>query len=94
MDNIFTIKNEDLERLSNVKGVEFFRDLLHAKARMLRISSSGINVSSDIYVRDGGIDASVNNCPVESDLIKFLFDFIYIYRVMIFNLKMLWNPLK
>ena len=70
MDNFFTIKNVNLESLSDKEAVESFRDLLHAKARILGILSSNINVSSDIYVPDGGVDASVDNCPFESDVIK------------------------
>lgn len=70
MENIFTIRKDNLERLSDIQAVESFRDLLHAKARILDLSSNNINISGDIYVGDGGIDASVNNCPIESDLIK------------------------
>ena len=35
MDNIFSIKNEDLARLSPQEAVEFFRELLWAEARRI-----------------------------------------------------------
>lgn len=59
METIFTVKNEDLERLSPQEAVDFFRELLWAEARRIGIGISKIHVSSWINVPDGGIDALV-----------------------------------
>lgn len=61
MDTIFTVKNEDLERLSPQEAVDFFRELLWAEAATLEIGKNLINVPSAITVADGGIDAEVQN---------------------------------
>ncbi len=61
MDTIFTVKNEDLERLSPQEAVDFFRELLWAEAATLGIGKNLINVPSAITVADGGIDAEVQN---------------------------------
>ena len=72
MDNIFSVKNEDLARLSPQEAVEFFRELLWAEARRIGIGISKIHISSWINVPDGGVDAVVeeNIASVQSDLIK------------------------
>jgi len=59
-DNIFTVKNEDLERLDAQGAVEFFAELLRAEANKLGIPFNNINISNQINVPDGGIDATVN----------------------------------
>ena len=59
METIFTVKNEDLERLIPQEAVDFFRELLWAEARRIGIGISKIHVSSWINVPDGGIDALV-----------------------------------
>lgn len=64
MDTIFTVKNEDLERLSPQEAVDFFRELLWAEATTLGIGKNLINVPSAITVADGGIDAEVQNAQV------------------------------
>lgn len=71
-DNIFTVTNEDLDRLNERTAVDFFQQLLWAEARRLGIGLSQINVSSRINVPDGGVDATVNaDLPAAgSDIIK------------------------
>jgi len=59
-DNIFTVTNEDLDRLDPAEAVRFFRELLWAEARRLGIGLSQINVSSRVNVPDGGVDATVD----------------------------------
>jgi hypothetical protein len=60
LDTIFTVKNEDLNRLSPAEAATCFRDHLWAEARRQGIPISNVNISSWINVPDGGIDASVN----------------------------------
>jgi len=59
MDTIFTVKNEDLERLNPQEAIDFFRELLWAEARRIGIQIDKIRVSSRINVPDGGVDAVV-----------------------------------
>ena len=61
--NIFTVTNEDLDRLDPAEAVRFLRKLLWAEARRLGIGLSQVNVSSRIDVPDGGVDATVNAEP-------------------------------
>ena len=72
METIFTVKNEHLDRLDQNKAVGFFQDLIWAEARRLGIELSKINVPHRVNVRDGGIDATVNDAqvPTGSGLIK------------------------
>lgn len=70
MESIFTIKNEDLDRLTDEEAVESFRDLLHAEARKIGIPLNLINISSRTKVGDGGIDASVDYSAISSGLVK------------------------
>ena len=67
MDTIFTVRKEDLERLSPEEAVEFFRDLLWAEANTLGIGKNLINVPSAITVADGGIDAEVRDVSVSGE---------------------------
>ena len=60
MDTILTIHNEELGRLSPKQAVEIFRDLLWSEAYRLGIPLSQINISSQVNVSDGGVDASVD----------------------------------
>ena len=64
-ETIFTVRNEDLGRLDPTEAVLFFRDLLWGEARRLGIEINKINVSSQINVRDGGVDATVDDAPIE-----------------------------
>ncbi len=64
LDTIFTVKNEHLNRLDQKTSVEFFQKLLWAKARKLGVEISKINVSSWVNVRDGGIDANVDDAQI------------------------------
>ncbi|MBI1930428.1 hypothetical protein HYR99_40025 [Candidatus Poribacteria bacterium] len=72
VDTIFTVKNEDLERLTPQGAVEFFRNLLWAEARRWGIPISKIRVSIRINVPDGGVDAIVedNMAAAQSGPIK------------------------
>jgi predicted AAA+ superfamily ATPase len=72
-DNIiFTVRKEDLARLSPQEATDLFRELLWAEARKIGMPVSKIHVSSSINVPDGGIDASVedNIISTKSDMIK------------------------
>ena len=71
METIFTVKNEDLERLIPQEAVDHFRELLCAEARRMGIGISKVHVSSWINVPDGGVDALVeeDNASAQSDLI-------------------------
>lgn len=64
MDTIFTVRNQDLERLSAQEAVDFFRELLWAEAASIGIGKHLINVPSAITVADGGIDAEVQNVRI------------------------------
>ncbi len=66
-DTIFTVKNEDLSRLNADSAVEFFQKLLWAEARRSGIELSKINISRRVNVRDGGIDANVDETQIESE---------------------------
>ena len=72
METIFTVKNEHLNRFDQNTAVDFFQKLLWAEARRLGIELSKINISRRVNVRDGGIDATVNDSqiPTGSGLIK------------------------
>ncbi len=65
-NTIFTVRNEDLNRLDQNTAVEFFRRLLWAEARRLGVEISKINISSRVNVQDGGIDATVNDVQIET----------------------------
>ena len=60
-DTIFTVRNEDFTQLNQNTAVEFFQKLLWAEARRLGIEISKINVSSQVNVPDGGVDATVDD---------------------------------
>ena len=63
-DTIFTVTNDDLGRLNERTAVEFFQKLLWAEARRIGIEVSKINVSSQIHVPDGGVDATVDDTQI------------------------------
>ena len=65
-DTIFTVRNEDLNRLDQNTAVEFFQKLLWAEARSLGIEISKINVSRWVNVPDGGVDAAVDDVHIET----------------------------
>lgn len=69
--NIFTIEKRDFSTLSPDEAIEFFQRLLWAEAGRNGIELSKINISSEINVPDGGIDASVKDSKIKNDLIKF-----------------------
>ena len=58
-ETIFTVTNEDLDRLDSTKAVLFFRELLWAEARRIGVAISKVNVSTRTNVPDGGVDATV-----------------------------------
>ncbi len=72
MNSIYKIENNYLAILSPQEAVAIFRDLLWAEARRIGIAVSKVHISTNIYVPDGGIDASVeeNGEKCESGLIK------------------------
>ncbi len=65
--NIFFVTNSDLTRLDEKEAVLFVRDLLWSEARRLNIPLNKINATEEIYVPDGGIDASVEYEVVHSE---------------------------
>ena len=64
-ETIFAVRHEDLGRLDQNTAVEFFQKLLWAEARRLGIEIRKINVSSQVNVPDGGVDATVDDVPIE-----------------------------
>ena len=64
-NTIFTVRNDDLDRLDQNTAVEFFQQLLWAEARRLGIEISKVNISRWVNVRDGGVDATVENAQFE-----------------------------
>lgn len=48
METIFTVRNEDLNRLNPEEAVDFFRELLLAEATSIGIGKNLINVPSAI----------------------------------------------
>jgi hypothetical protein len=64
MDTIFTVRNEELHRLSPEEAVDFFRELLWAEATSIGIGKNLINVPSAITTPDGGIDAEVQSIRI------------------------------
>jgi hypothetical protein len=61
METIFTVTNEDLSRLSPHEAVELFRELLWAEARRIGLPTNRVTITSQIYVPDGGVDASIQS---------------------------------
>jgi hypothetical protein len=59
MNNIFTVTNQDLQRLNPQQAVEVFRELLWAEAWRMGLPRNKVRTSSLINVPDGGIDATV-----------------------------------
>lgn len=70
--NIFTIKNDDLNRLSPDDAEDFFRELIWTEARKIGLPISKIHISSKTTTADGGIDAYIedNDILTTDDLIK------------------------
>ncbi len=71
-ENIFTVKKEHLDLLTEDTAVEFFKRLLWAEARRLGPGTCKINVPSETKIPDGGIDATADasSCAQESDIIS------------------------
>ncbi len=67
---IFTVRNEDLNRLDQYTSVEFFRRLLWAEARRLGIEINKVNVSLQVNVKDGGVDATVTDNDLDVVVVK------------------------
>lgn len=61
MVTFFSVRNQDLDHLSPNEAVDLLRELLWAEASVLGIGKHLINVPSAITVRDGGVDAEVQN---------------------------------
>lgn len=64
MDNILTVSNDDLGRLTPEEAVEIFSQLLWAEATSIGLPKNQINIPGAIDVPDGGIDAEVRNAQV------------------------------
>jgi transposase-like protein len=62
--SIFFIDHGVLNRLSPCAAIEAFRDLLFARAAALGIATTSVNISSNVCVPDGGVDASVSEVSV------------------------------
>ena len=60
MNGIFSVSEEDINRLSPERCVRLFGNLLHSDARKMRLSISKVHFTSKT-VPDGGIDASVED---------------------------------
>jgi len=71
METMFTIKKEELDRYSPDESHIIFRELLYAESTRLEIPPSKITIKTDSSVKDGGIDAYIeNDTENESGLIK------------------------
>lgn len=66
-DTIFSVSNEDLERVTPSTSVKFFRELLCAEAERLGVKMNLIDVPSEIDTPDGGIDAELKEGAVPAD---------------------------
>ncbi len=66
-DNIFTVKPYHLSLLDEDTSIEFFQRLLWAEARRLGLELCKINISHRSNVRDGGIDATVDNSQISNE---------------------------
>jgi len=64
MDTILTVKKDDLNRLNPQEAVEFISQLLWAEATSIGLGINKINIPSEIYVPDSGIDAVVTDAQV------------------------------
>ena len=60
MNGIFSVSEEDVNRLSPEDCVRLFGELLHSDARRMRLSISKVHFTSKT-IADGGIDASVED---------------------------------
>ena len=70
VENIFTIKAEDLNRLGPEEAVFAFGELLWSEARRLSIPLNKISISRRVSVPDGGVDASVRDVQTDEGIIK------------------------
>ncbi|HEY5124665.1 MAG TPA: hypothetical protein VIK14_13120, partial [Ignavibacteria bacterium] len=61
MDNIFSFSNSDFEYLDASRAVEVIQKLLWAEAFRLGVPYNFINISLNINIADGGIDARINH---------------------------------
>ncbi|MEM7124967.1 MAG: hypothetical protein AAF702_01485 [Chloroflexota bacterium] len=61
MNTLFTLTTDDLSKLSSEQAVIIFRDLLWCSARDHGIPVTKVHISGDITVKDGGIDASIDD---------------------------------
>ena len=59
----FSVTNDDLNRLDPKAAVSLIRNMIHLEAFGSGIELSSINVSDNIYAKDGGIDGVVRNAP-------------------------------
>lgn len=72
MNSLLTLSNADLDWLTPDRAVRFFQELLWAECRRIGLPVTAANISSDINVRDGGVDASITRASSEpaSDLVQ------------------------
>lgn len=61
LNSLFSIDQGVLRRLSAKESVEAFRDLLWARALARGVPTTLINISSEIFHSDGGVDASISD---------------------------------
>lgn len=68
---MISLTNEDLTRLTGTTAQTCLRDLLWAEARRIGVPVSAVQISSDVDVADGGIDAAIIGVTpkVESELL-------------------------
>ena len=59
METIYEIENIHLDSLSPQEAIATFRELLWAEVRRIGLELSKVNISNNIFVPDGGVDASV-----------------------------------
>lgn len=61
MNSIFSTQPADLSSLTAEKAVEIFRDVLWCHAKKKGVPVTNVHISSKVYVKDGGVDARVDN---------------------------------
>ena len=67
MTGFFDVTKKDLKDLEPEPAVDFFRKILYAEARSIKLGSGKVHVPGSINAPDGGIDAVVDNTGGDQD---------------------------
>src|SRR5690606_27167273 len=66
----FPVDPSELGRLDAYQATALFKNLLHAEAFEAGLPSKCVVISSNIHVKDGGIDATVHGVVTGSSLLR------------------------